>query len=86
MVLLLTFVRIVDMGNDRKPKAKVGRPPTERGAYNPNQNRFFGRIDDERWAELREACESADMSMIEWALPVLLRKARREKRKRESRG
>jgi hypothetical protein len=58
---------------------KQGRPATERGAYNPNPARQLGRISDEDWSELKEACDAAELSMVEWALPTLLKKARREK-------
>lgn len=58
--------------------SKRGRPATERGAYNPNPSRQFGRISDDDWNELKAAAEAAGQSMVEWALPALLRKARRE--------
>lgn len=61
---------------------KRGRPATKRGAYNPNPARQFGRISDEDWNELKAACDLAGLSMVEWALPTLLKKARREKRHR----
>lgn len=60
-----------------------GRKPTDRGAYNPNPARQFGRISDEDWQEIKDACEASGMSMVEWALPTLLKKARREKAQRE---
>ena len=59
-------------------KPTRGRPATSRGAYNPHPARQFGRISDEDWAELKAACEAAGQSMVQWALPTLLRKARRE--------
>lgn len=59
-----------------------GRPATERGAYNPNPARQFGRISDEDWSELKAAADAAGQSMVEWALPSLLRKARREEKQR----
>ena len=59
-------------------KPQRGRPATERGAYNPNPARQFGRISDEDWNELKAACDAAGQSMVEWALPSLLKKARRE--------
>lgn len=62
---------------------KRGRPATDRGAYNPNPPRQFGRISDEDWNELKAACDAAGLSMVEWALPTLLKKARREKTQRE---
>lgn len=60
-----------------------GRPATERGAYNPHPARQFGRISDDDWNELKAAADAADQSMIEWALPTLLRKARREAKQRD---
>lgn len=68
--------KVVDMGK------KQGRPPTERGAYNPNPARQFGRISDEDWQAIKEACEASGKSLVEWGLPVLLAKARREKKQR----
>ena len=58
-----------------------GRPATERGAYNPNPARQLGRVSDEDWSELKEAAEAAGKTFTEWALPMLLSKARREKKK-----
>jgi hypothetical protein len=60
-----------------------GRPATERGAYNPNPARQFGRISDDDWNELKAAADAAGQSMVEWALPTLLRKARRESKGRK---
>lgn len=68
----------------KKEGAKVGRPPTERGPYNPNQARQLGRVPDDQWEEIRLACDAAGLSLVAWALPTLLRKARRENRKRRS--
>jgi alpha-beta hydrolase superfamily lysophospholipase len=62
-----------------KKKPKRGRPPTERGAYNPNPARQLGRVSDPEWRELRAACEAAGMSMVAWAVPTLLKKARDER-------
>ncbi len=59
-------------------KPQRGRPATERGAYNPNPARQFGRISDDDWNELKAAADAAGQSMVEWALPTLLKKARRE--------
>jgi len=59
-------------------KSKRGRPATERGAYNPNPARQFGRISDDDWSELKAACEAAGQSLVAWGLPALLKKARRE--------
>ena len=59
-------------------KNRRGRPATERGAYNPNPARQFGRISDDDWKELKAACDAAGMSLVAWGLPTLLKKARRE--------
>lgn len=59
---------------------KRGRPATDRGAYNPNPARQLGRVSDEEWSEIKEACEAAGQSLVEWALPTLLKKARKEKK------
>ena len=67
---------VIDMGK------KQGRPPTDRGAYNPNPARQFGRISDEDWQAIKEACEASGKSLVEWGLPVLLAKAKREKKQR----
>ena len=64
-------------------KLKRGRPATERGAYNPNPARQLGRVSDADWDALRAACEAAEMSLVAWALPTLLAKARREAKKRQ---
>lgn len=61
-------------------RSKRGRPATDRGAYNPNPARQLGRVSDEDWAELKEAAAAAGKSFTDWALPALLKKARREKK------
>jgi hypothetical protein len=60
-----------------------GRPATERGAYTPNPARQFGRISDDDWNALKAAADAAGQSMVEWALPALLKKARRESKGRK---
>lgn len=59
-----------------------GRPATDRGAYNPNPARQFGRVAKSDWLEIKEACEATGESLVEWGLPALLAKARREKKQR----
>lgn len=61
-----------------KKKPQRGRPATERGAYNPNPARQFGRVSNEDWEVIKAACEAAGMSLVAWGLPSLLKKARRE--------
>ena len=58
-------------------KKKPGRPPTERGAYNPNPARQLGRVSDEDWATLQEAARASGKSFTQWALGVLLDVAKR---------
>lgn len=58
--------------------SKAGRKPTERGAYNPHPARQLGRVSDADWSTLKEAAERAGMTFTEWAVPALLKKARRE--------
>ena len=62
-------------------KKKRGRPPTARGAYNELPGRKFGRVSDADWQEIRDACELSGLSLVQWALPMMLKKARREKSK-----
>lgn len=62
-------------------KKKRGRPSTERGAYNALPGRKFGRVSDADWQEIRDACELSGLSLVAWALPMMLAKARREKSK-----
>lgn len=70
------------MLGDDHCRGKRGRPATERGAYNPNPCRNIGRVSDEEWAEIKAAAEAAGLSVVAWAIPSLLRKARREMGKR----
>lgn len=60
---------------------KRGRPPTSRGAYNALPGRKFGRVSDSDWQEIRDACELSGLSLVQWALPMMLKKARREAQK-----
>lgn len=58
-------------------KRKPGRPPTERGAYNPHPVRQIGRVSDEDWQTLKEAAETAGKPFSQWATEILLRAAKR---------
>jgi hypothetical protein len=60
----------------KKPKPKIGRPPTARGAYNPNPCRQLGRVGDEDWQEIRQGARDADQNYTQWAVKCLLREAR----------
>lgn len=74
------------MGNQHRKGSVVskqrGRPATDRGAYNPNPARQFGRVGESEWQQIKEACEASGKSLVEWGLPALLAKARREKQQR----
>lgn len=61
-------------------KKKRGRPPV-RGGNNPLPGRKFGRVSDADWKEIRDACELSGLSLVQWALPMMLKKARRERSK-----
>jgi hypothetical protein len=58
-----------------EPK-KRGRPPTERGAYNPNPARQLGRVGDAEWKTLQEAARKAGLPFTRWAVPILLAAAK----------
>lgn len=58
-------------------KPKLGRPPSPRGLGNWLPARQLGRVSDEDWAVIREACDVSGQSLIEWGLPLLLREARK---------
>lgn len=62
-----------------KKKETRGRPPTERGAYNPNPARQLGRVSDEDWTTLQEAARLSGKKFTQWAVGILLRAARRKK-------
>lgn len=59
-----------------RSKPKRGRPATERGAYNPNPARQLGRVSDEDWTLLKEAAEASGKTFTEWAVGILLKKAK----------
>jgi len=59
-------------------RSGAGRPVTDAGTLPARQ---FGRVNDADWHTLQEAF--ADVGFVRWALPTLLAKALREKRKAE---
>jgi hypothetical protein len=61
----------------------MGRPRKEAEDRFQTPARQFGRISDDDWNELKAAADAAGQSMVEWALPALLRKARREAKRRQ---
>lgn len=58
-------------------KPKRGRPPTSRGAGNWLPPRQLGRVSDEDWALIRQACEVSGEGLIVWGLPLLLPEAKK---------
>ena len=61
------------MKESQKPTR--GRP---KGRKKYDQTRTFGRVSDRDWQAIKEACDSANQSLVEWALPMMLNKARRQ--------
>ena len=57
-------------------RSGAGRPVTDAGTLPARQ---FGRVNDADWQTLQEAF--AGVGFVKWALPTLLAKAMREKRK-----
>lgn len=60
----------------------MARPQKEAKDKFMTPARQFGRISDSDWNLIKAACEAASQSMVEWALPTLLKKARREAKQR----
>lgn len=60
----------------------MARPRKPESEKYQTQARQFGRISDQDWQEIKEACEASQQSLVEWGLPALLVKARREKKQR----
>ena len=48
---------------------------------NAMPGRKFGRVSDADWQEIRNAVDASGLSLVAWALPMMLSKARREKSK-----
>lgn len=61
----------------------MGRPRKDEDDKFKTPARQFGRVSDSDWELIKEACELSGMSLVSWALPTLLAKARREKSQRE---
>jgi hypothetical protein len=61
---------------------KRGRPPTERGAYNPHPARQLGRVSDEDWETLKNAAERSGKTFTQWAVALLLKAARRKQKEK----
>lgn len=61
----------------------MARPPKPEGEKYVTPARQFGRVGEDDWNEIKEAVEAAESSLVAWALPTLLAKARREKKRRK---
>ena len=72
--------------NKQMTNPKRGRPPTERGAYNPHPARQLGRVSDEDWAIIKEAAVASQMTFTQWAIGVLLKAAKSKKKNINDRG
>lgn len=72
--------KIIDGETNKDIREKRGRPPTFRGKGNYLPGRKFGRVDDATWQEIRDAVNASGLSLVAWALPMMLAKARREKK------
>jgi hypothetical protein len=59
-------------------KPKRGRPPTERGPYNPHPARQLGRVSGDDWRLLRQAAQDSGQNFTQWALAILLDAAKRQ--------
>lgn len=57
---------------------KRGRPPTDRGAYNPNPARQIGRVNEEDWDLLKIAAQKSGVTFTAWALDILKKAAKIE--------
>ena len=58
-------------------RSGAGRPVTDAGTLPARQ---FGRVNDADWQTLQEAF--AAVGFVRWALPTLLKKAMREKKRK----
>lgn len=62
---------------------KRGRPEKPEGEKYKTPARQLGRVPDAEWNELQEAVAASGLeSFVAWAVPTLLKKARREKQQR----
>ncbi len=70
-------------------KRPVGRPTKPKREKYKTPQRQLGRVDDDSWNVLRSVTEETGVPFIQWALPVLLKEARklltaaRKRRERE---
>lgn len=62
---------------------KRGRPEKALGEHYRTPARQLGRVPDAEWNEIQEAVSASGLdSLVAWAVPTLLKKARREKQQR----
>lgn len=67
----------LDNMTKKKPGARRGRPPARGQGYEPHPTMQLGRVPPEERAVLNEATAKSGGTFIAWALPALLREARR---------
>ncbi len=56
----------------------MSRPPKPEGEKYRTPQRQLGRVSDEDWEMLKAAAEKAGVPFTQWALPILLRNAKRQ--------
>lgn len=59
---------------------KTGRPPKDPKEKYKTPARQLGRVADEEWDVLKAAAQKAGLSFTEWAVPLLLKAAKKELR------
>jgi len=59
----------------------MARPKKQASEKYETPARQFGRVSESDWSEIKAACEAAGLSLVAWALPAMLAKARKERRK-----
>lgn len=67
----------------KRKKPKRGRPPTERGAYNPDPARQLGRVSKSDWETIKAAAKSSGKTFTQWAMGHLLKAADLEGKRRK---
>jgi hypothetical protein len=58
-------------------KRSVGRPTKPKREKYKTPQRQLGRVDDDTWEVLRSVTEQTGVPFIQWALPVLVKEAKR---------
>lgn len=55
----------------------MARPPKPDGEHYETPKRPGWRVDEENWAMLKEAAKKEGKTLVGWALPILVRAAKR---------